>query len=142
MPAEGPSGIGSGITRPRSGSSARRTPPRTLKSRPRLTIAAPPRSSSAAGMSPPATARTTRARVRLADVKAEATLGGEPAHDQRVADRGEMLAADRERGLVLRAAAIERRRVLGRGPRVVVTAAAGRGGVADGQAFERARGVR
>ena len=52
-----------------------------------------------------------------------------------------MLAAHRERGLVFRAAAIERRRVLRRRPRVVMATAARGGGVADRQALERARGV-
>ena len=61
MPADGPSGIGSCITRQGSVSSERRTPSRTLKSRSRLTMRSPVRSSSSAVTSQPVTARTIRA---------------------------------------------------------------------------------
>ena len=101
----------------------------------------PTRSSSSTVTSQPVTARTI-ARVRLADEQAEAALGGEAAHHQRVADGGEVLAARGEGGLVVGAAPVEGRRVLRRRPRVVVAAAARGRRVADRQALERARRVR
>src|SRR5262249_12979670 len=49
-----------------------------------------------------ATHRTHHARVRLPDVEAEPALGGEAAHDERVAHRGEVLAPHGELRLAVR----------------------------------------
>ena len=53
-------------------------------------------------------------RVRLVHVEAEAALRGEAAEDERIADRGEVLAPHRERGLALGAAPVEAGGVLRR----------------------------
>src|SRR5437773_2448579 len=81
-------------------------------------------------------------RVGLLEKEAEAPLGGEAAHDERVADGGEVLASDRERGLVFGGPAVEPLSVLGSRAGVVVAPAAGRRGVADREPLERPRRVR
>src|SRR4030095_3834470 len=101
----------------------RRTPSRTLNRRSRLITRSPTRSSSSTVMSQPVTARTIR-EYGSSDL------------------RPEPLAPRRELGLALRAPAIEVLRVLRGGAGVVMAAAPGGGGVADGHAFERAGRVR
>src|SRR5205823_10261237 len=81
------------------------------------------------------------ARVGLLEEEPEAALGGEPAHDERVADGREVLAAYGEGRLALRPTPVEPLRVLRRGARVVVAPAARRRGVADREALEGARRV-
>src|SRR5207248_11680279 len=81
------------------------------------------------------------ARVGLLEEEPEAALGGEPAHDERVADGGEVLAAGGEGGLALRPTPVEPLRVLRRRTRVVVAPPARRRGVADREALEGARRV-
>src|SRR3972149_9063191 len=83
-----------------------------------------------------------QARVGLLDEEADAAPGREGAEDERVADRGEVLAPRGEEGLARGAAPVEGGRVLRGRARVVVAAAARGRGVADREALERGRRVR
>src|SRR5262249_56999395 len=74
--------------------------------------------------------------------EAEAALGSEAAEDEGIVDSGEVLASHGELGLAVGTPSVVALRVLWRGARVVMAAAASCRGIADGHALERTRRVR
>src|SRR5262249_61890831 len=90
----------------------------------------------------PARDPANHARVGLLHEEAEAALGSEAAEDEGIVDSGEVLASHGELGLAVGTPSVVALRVLWRGARGVMAAAASCRGIADGHALERTRRVR